>query len=194
MYYWIMTISPIRSEFPTYSDWLHEVKKSSYKFVISFDDSYYHTKNFFRELWTLTNSQYNILDTWTRDGNEDPEGIFKSRISMDREMVVHTEETDDTTLWFIFFNSEDKFNKAKEIIKREGHHDSGYTATSTSSLTESSNSVDNFPLRSDFDDRSDWMNEIKKSVYKFTAYYLPENIKQEMYQNIHDDLTGRHVG
>ena len=151
---------PLRSDFDSYSDWIHEVKKSPFKFFmfVYHDDvdAIYHTLQYYHPDGT---DEYIEIDAASNNR------WFQTEMRGDGKVVIHDERAN---LMKIFSTSKEELKKIKEVFKIDEIDTRMYATEKLSEAVVNYEPVEyTFPVRSDFDSDSDWFHEIKKTDYKY---------------------------
>ena len=149
---------PLRSDFRNNEDWIHEIKKSEYQ----------HVMFVYPEDYTLLLDLASQYD-WERIEHEWHPGTeprYYAETSPDQSVVLF-EYSDLYKSWRLLFAK-----KIEDLEKiRLDIFGGDAPIKHVSELTESviTESFDDFPIRSDFDNTEDWLHEITKSAYKYSA-------------------------
>ena len=146
---WNTVDFPVRSDFETSDDWIHEAKKYPYEYWIAFDNLY----DISLILEDLSGREpLHAIDI-------DSNGTFMTQTNGDGSIIIHTEYSrhiDRTGLKrcrVIFARDENALNLIRYIISENSiTHD--YKITKPGDYSQLEESVeyytDDFPLRSDF--------------------------------------------
>ena len=171
---------PIRSDFDSNRDWVHEVKKSPYRYFIRVFgmDMQEHVHDVLRTNFSQTIDKFTLVDT--RSPVNYKAYLFFSK---DKDVVILF--NNGTNTFYLFGKSEEDIKSIfhKTRYDNEYAYDirpiENFTTTSKDELATSAhpiresvdaNIVHNFPIRRDFEKWEDWIHELKKTDYK---YYLP---------------------
>ena len=145
---------PLRGDFDNYDDWIHEVKKSPFKYSLSFSGPL-RVENFYDIFYRIDPDDFVDLENFDEEGC-----YYNTRINRDKTIVTH-ENIAGHPLYMLTKNIDD-FNRIKDLARKRR------IEVDTSHFSEGLNeSIDDFPHRSDFESNEEWFHEIKKSPFKY---------------------------
>ena len=160
---------PLRSDFETRSDWMHEVKKSPYRYTAICHP---------QVIWITDNGGWSPIEENT---GENVQLRYMTYMKDDGDMALHYEATKDEfqrELYFGYLFAKEEGYIEKTIEENEFARNAVIISTQTSLLQESLLTEEfdqfDFPLRGDFNSDSDWLHEVKKSTLKYCHLVRPD--------------------
>ena len=160
---YIDTDFPMVSDFDSLSDWAHEVKKTSYEFFVAMSSA---------DAWNILERVHE--EDWKEIEEDNKIGVM-TLVNDDQSMIFCYTMTKGSLL--LSRNKDDLDRILQEVYGRN------FEIKNTTELKESAitESMDDFPLRSDFDSYSDWLHEMKKSPYQFVSDVSEKMIGEVLY-------------